>query len=82
MGNWHGYSPRTLRTLQMICIRAQKPLAMTIGPIAQVKVTALIQVSKFKALKCLRIKVAVFADLQGPVLVHVHYDEDLNAQKA
>lgn len=55
---------------------------MTIGPIAQVKVTALIQVSKFKALKCLRIKVAVFADLQGPVLVHVHYDEDLNAQKA
>lgn len=43
-GNWDTYPPQTLKILQMICMRAQKPLAMTIGPMAEVKVTALFQV--------------------------------------
>ncbi|XP_050297606.1 uncharacterized protein LOC126736992 [Anthonomus grandis grandis] len=47
-GNWDSYSFRVIKTMQMICIRAQKPLVMTIGPIADVKVTSLFQI--FKAL--------------------------------
>ncbi|CAG9770500.1 unnamed protein product [Ceutorhynchus assimilis] len=47
-GNWNGYHPTVIKSLQMICIRAQKPIVMTIGPIADVKVTSLFQI--FKAL--------------------------------
>ncbi|XP_066146734.1 odorant receptor 10-like isoform X2 [Euwallacea fornicatus] len=48
VGDWDTYPLGTLRVLQMICMRAQKPLKMTIGPIAEVKITALFQI--FKAL--------------------------------
>ncbi|XP_066252491.1 odorant receptor 10-like [Euwallacea similis] len=48
VGKWDTYPSGTLRILQMICMRAQKPLKMTIGPIAEVKITALFQI--FKAL--------------------------------
>ncbi|KAL1506284.1 hypothetical protein ABEB36_005676 [Hypothenemus hampei] len=47
-GDWYDYSPETSKFLQMICMRAQKPLAMTIGPISDMKITALFQI--FKAL--------------------------------
>nr|QXE93225.1 odorant receptor 48 [Eucryptorrhynchus scrobiculatus] len=47
-GNWDTYSPKVLKMLQIICVRAQRPLVLTIGPMADVKVTSLFQI--FKAL--------------------------------
>ncbi|KAH1026653.1 hypothetical protein HUJ05_000285 [Dendroctonus ponderosae] len=47
-GDWHSYSPKILRILQLVCMRAQKPLAMTLHSFANVQVNLLIKI--FKAL--------------------------------
>ncbi|KAF7263386.1 hypothetical protein GWI33_002615 [Rhynchophorus ferrugineus] len=46
--DWYSYSTKISKMMQMVCMRSQKPLVMTIGPMGVVKVTSLFQI--FKAL--------------------------------
>lgn len=62
--------------MQMVCIRAQKPLVMTIGPMGDVKVTSLFQVKVKLSFLFIVIDISVhFSDIQSSLFVCLHYNE-------
>ncbi|XP_030760016.1 odorant receptor 30a-like [Sitophilus oryzae] len=43
---WYALNPKVAKAMQMMMVRAQRPLVMTIGPMGEVNVTSLIQIFK------------------------------------